>query len=52
VLVDDTETVVRRLLAEDAALSELDVRRAGLADAFLEITRSADRDSAVAKDAA
>ncbi|MBP6750261.1 MAG: ABC transporter ATP-binding protein [Xanthomonadaceae bacterium] len=52
VLVDDTETVVRRLLAEDAALSDLDIRRAGLADAFLEITRTARRDDAVAKDAA
>jgi ABC-2 type transport system ATP-binding protein len=40
VLADDTEAVVRRLLAEDAALSDLDVRRAGLADAFLEITRA------------
>jgi ABC-2 type transport system ATP-binding protein len=36
------ETVVRRLLAEDAALSELDVRRAGLADAFLELTAAAE----------
>ena len=27
------------MLAEDAALSDLDVQRAGLADAFLEITR-------------
>lgn len=52
VLVDDTETVVRRLLSEDAALSDLDIRRAGLADAFLEITRTARRDDAVAKDAA
>ncbi|TXI50564.1 MAG: ABC transporter ATP-binding protein [Lysobacter sp.] len=52
VLADDTETVVRRLLAEDAALSDLDVRRAGLADAFLEITRTARRDDAVAQDAA
>ncbi|NOT87413.1 MAG: ABC transporter ATP-binding protein [Lysobacter sp.] len=39
VLTDATEPVVRRLLAEDAALSELEVQRAGLADAFLEITR-------------
>jgi len=43
VLTDDAENVVRRLLAEDAALSELEVRRAGLAEAFLELTR--DRDS-------
>ncbi len=52
ILVDDTETVVRRLLAEDTALSDLEIRRAGLADAFLEITRTARRDDAVAKDAA
>jgi ABC-2 type transport system ATP-binding protein len=59
VLADDAEGVVRRLLAEDAALSELDVRRAGLAEAFLEITRNRtdhdtdhDRDADVAKDAA
>lgn len=39
VLTDVAEPVVRRLLAEDVALSELEVQRAGLADAFLEITR-------------
>lgn len=38
ILADDAEAVVRRLLAEDAALSDLEVRRAGLAEAFLEIT--------------
>jgi ABC-2 type transport system ATP-binding protein len=32
------EPVVRRLLAEDPALSELEVRRAGLAEAFLALT--------------
>lgn len=64
VLADDAETVVRRLLAEDAALSDLDVRRAGLADAFLEITRvdsarvdsarsdTTNRDADVAREAA
>lgn len=43
IVADDAEAVaiVRRLLAEDAALSDLEVRRAGLADAFLEITRDA-----------
>ena len=43
IVADDAEAVaiVRRLLAEDAALSDLEVRRAGLADAFLEITREA-----------
>ncbi len=39
VLTETAEPVVRRMLAEDAALSELEVQRAGLADAFLEITR-------------
>ena len=41
IVADDAETVVRRLLAEDAALSELEVQRAGLAEAFVEITREA-----------
>jgi ABC-2 type transport system ATP-binding protein len=35
------EVVVRQLLFEDADLSELEVQRAGLAEAFLEITREA-----------
>lgn len=39
IVTDAAEAVVRRLLAEDAALSELEVQRAGLADAFLELTR-------------
>ncbi len=39
VVADETESVVRRLLAEDAALSDLEIQRAGLADAFLELTR-------------
>src|SRR5690606_25541201 len=39
VVTDAAEAVVRRLLTEDAALSELEVQRAGLADAFLELTR-------------
>lgn len=34
----DAETVLRRLLAADAGLDELEVRRAGLAEAFLELT--------------
>ncbi|HEY7872100.1 MAG TPA: ABC transporter ATP-binding protein [Rudaea sp.] len=41
IVADDAETVVRRLLAEDAALSELEVQRAGLTEAFVEITREA-----------
>jgi ABC-2 type transport system ATP-binding protein len=51
IVADDAEAVaiVRRLLAEDAALSDLEVRRAGLADAFLEITRDDNtRDATVA----
>ena len=39
VLTDVAEPVLRRMLAEDAALSDLDIQRAGLADAFLELTR-------------
>lgn len=39
VVADVAEDVVRRLLAADPALSGLDVSRAGLAEAFLEITR-------------
>lgn len=35
------EAVVRQLLFEDAALAELEVQRAGLAEAFVEITRAA-----------
>ena len=46
IVADTAEDVVRRLLAEDAALSELDIRRAGLADAFLELTRDTDREAA------
>jgi ABC-2 type transport system ATP-binding protein len=33
--------VLRRLLAEDATLGALEVRRAGLAEAFAELTREA-----------
>ena len=39
---DPVEPVVARLLAEDPRLSALEVHRAGLADAFLEITRKAE----------
>ncbi|MBW8850419.1 MAG: ABC transporter ATP-binding protein [Xanthomonadales bacterium] len=52
ILADDAETVVRRLLAEDAALSDLEVRRAGLAEAFLEITTQHDGDTSAAREAA
>ena len=39
VLTDTAEPVLRRMLAEDAALSDIEIQRAGLADAFLELTR-------------
>ena len=38
----EAETVVRRLLDADPQLSELEVRRAGLAEAFTELTREAE----------
>ena len=39
IVTDAAESVVRRLLDADATLSELEVRRAGLAEAFVEITK-------------
>jgi ABC-2 type transport system ATP-binding protein len=41
IVTDAAENLVRRLLSEDVALSELEVRRAGLAEAFVEITKEA-----------
>jgi ABC-2 type transport system ATP-binding protein len=41
IVTDTAEPVVRRLLAEDAHLLELEVQRAGLAEAFIELTREA-----------
>lgn len=38
----EAEVVVRRLLAADLQLRELEVQRAGLAEAFTELTRDAD----------
>ena len=46
IVAAQAEPVVRRLLAEDPSLSELEVRRAGLADAFLEITRESMEEAA------
>lgn len=46
IVVDVAEPVVRRLLDEDPALAELEVQRAGLADAFLALTRDARKDAA------
>jgi ABC-2 type transport system ATP-binding protein len=40
VVTDAAEAVVRQLLFEDPALGELEVQRAGLAEAFVEITRT------------
>jgi len=37
----DAEALLRRLLAADAEVRDIEVRRAGLAEAFAEITRSA-----------
>ena len=41
IVTDAAETVVRQLLFEDSHLTELEVLRAGLAEAFVEITREA-----------
>lgn len=40
------EPIVRRLLDGDAGLHDLEIQRAGLADAFLEITRQPEQESA------
>ncbi|MCD9027171.1 ABC transporter ATP-binding protein [Luteimonas sp. BDR2-5] len=40
VMAEQAEAVVRRLLADDPALRELEVQRAGLADAFVAMTAS------------
>jgi len=41
IITDAAETVVRQLLFEDSGLSELEVQRAGLAEAFVELTKEA-----------
>lgn len=41
IVTDAAEVVVRQLLFEDTSVSELEVQRAGLAEAFVEITREA-----------
>ncbi len=46
IVAETAEPVVRRLLDADPALQELEVQRAGLADAFLEITRNAEQEAA------
>lgn len=40
IVADAAEPVVRRLLAADPDLAELEVQRAGLAEAFVELTRT------------
>jgi ABC-2 type transport system ATP-binding protein len=42
IVADVAEDIVRRLFAEDAELTDLEVQRAGLADAFLALTRNDD----------
>jgi ABC-2 type transport system ATP-binding protein len=46
------EALVRRLLAQDAGLSALEVRAAGLAEAFTELTRDANDVAAPVREAA
>jgi ABC-2 type transport system ATP-binding protein len=41
IVTDTAEAVVRRLLEQDAQLQELEIQRAGLAEAFVEITKEA-----------
>jgi ABC-2 type transport system ATP-binding protein len=41
IIADSAESVVRRLLDEDAQLADLEVQRAGLSEAFVELTREA-----------
>ena len=41
ITVVDAENVVRRLLAADAAVRDLEIRQAGLAEAFTELTKEA-----------
>lgn len=41
VVTADAEAVLRRLLASDARLANLEVQQAGLAEAFVELTKEA-----------
>ena len=41
ITASNAEAAVRRLLAADENLQELEVRRAGLAEAFTELTKEA-----------
>jgi ABC-2 type transport system ATP-binding protein len=46
IVADAAEPIVRRLLDADPELHELEVQRAGLADAFLELTRNPQQEAA------
>jgi len=46
IVTHDAEMVVRQLLFEDAALSELEVRRAGLAEVFFDLAGQAEKEAA------
>ena len=48
----NAEALVRRLLDADVSLSELEVQRAGLAEAFTELTRDAETGHAIDREAA
>jgi ABC-2 type transport system ATP-binding protein len=52
IVAETAEAVVRRLLIEDPQLIELEVQRAGLADAFIELTRTDPAQTANMKEAA
>ena len=52
IVTDTPETVLRRLLAEDATLHELEVERAGLTDAFLRLSDNASSSPQQHKEAA
>ena len=41
IITDAAEIVVRQLLFEDTRVADLEIQRAGLAEAFVEITREA-----------
>ncbi len=52
IVAEAAEPVVRRLFDADPGLHELEVQRAGLADAFLELTRTTDDTTVEQKEAA
>ena len=52
IVAEPLVSVVRRLLAEDAALSELEIARAGLAEVFVALTTHDAETTAALEDAA